>query len=139
MCRQTIAAVAMAPSTNNTAESSGLQAATHFKVEWLIIIGDSQLILRQITRQYQIHTTRLKTIHKEIRWHLLRLQHYQVHHTRRSHNTTADALANIAMDTKRSHNYNFTKPDDARWLPPTLHCLMHNDDGYTVTTKPCED
>lgn len=134
------AAIALPISTNNHAEChallTGLQQATALQIKRLTIIGDSQLILRQITKQYKVRLPRLKTLHTELHYHLNNLLDCQFHHTRREFNKMADALANIAMDTGNTQAITATNNvhwSRTSWLPDNFLDLQDNDDKYVIT------
>jgi ribonuclease HI len=124
--------------TNNRAEYlallEGLQEAQRRAISHLTIIGDSQLILRQLEGQYKVKSPSTQKLYYEIQQLLHHLTTFQVHHTMRMHNSTADALANVAMDTQRSNKHSFHQAaQSADWLPPDLAALMENDNNYSIT------
>jgi ribonuclease HI len=124
--------------TNNQAEYlallQGIQWAISHQVNHLTIIGDSQLVLAQVTGKYKVQNRTLKTIQREIMWNAHQLKTMRVHHTRRHHNATADALANIAMNQRQSYTHHFHSGVSAKWIDKDLEALLANDNQYTITT-----
>ncbi|MBS1986518.1 ribonuclease HI family protein [Candidatus Dependentiae bacterium] len=67
----------------------------------VVIISDSQLLVRQINGLYKVKEPRLQQLHALAK-KLLSDMHYNVSHVLREDNTAADALANKGIDTKTS-------------------------------------
>ncbi len=88
--------------TNNFAEyralELGLQCAIKKDITNLVIKGDSQLVLNQVTNKWRVKSIMLSSLYKNIRQLLEKLDTYQVEHVRRKFNKRADELANMAMD-----------------------------------------
>ena len=88
--------------TNNVAEYRGLLAA----LTWLdrngyrdaIVRSDSELLTRQMTGRFKVRHPGLKPLHAEATAIVRRLGRVRFEHVRRSANTEADRLANVAMD-----------------------------------------
>ncbi|EDQ91257.1 uncharacterized protein MONBRDRAFT_23479 [Monosiga brevicollis MX1] len=92
--------------TNNEAEYMGLimglRAATLFKPPaGLQVVGDSQLIVRQMQGQYAVKSATLKPFFDHARSIALPCE-MNMTHTLRHNNAEADALANLAMDKQCS-------------------------------------
>ncbi len=91
--------------TNNTAEYQALiralQRAHRSLAQSVTVHSDSELLVRQITGEYQVKSPRLAGLHEEVQRLLLRFPRWSVRHVRRAENTRADELANIAMDAQR--------------------------------------
>src|SRR5262249_378174 len=88
------------PATNNVAEYeallSGLKMALILKVKDLRIIGDSQLVLRQVLSKYRIRDPRLKLYRKLVKAIIKEFRKLTYVHTPRSQNILADSLASLA-------------------------------------------
>ena len=88
--------------TNNVAEYRGLLAA----LTWLdrngyrdaIVRSDSELLTRQMTGRFKVRHPGLKPLHAEATAIVRRLGRVRFEYVRRSANTEADRLANVAMD-----------------------------------------
>lgn len=88
--------------TNNFAEYSALiraleRAATLGPLN-LRILSDSELLVRQLTGEYQVKSPALAPLFRQVQVLLLRFPRWQVQHVRREENRRADELANLAMD-----------------------------------------
>ena len=95
--------------TNNEAEYqgllAGLKAARSLGIRKLKVEGDSQLIVRQILGEYKVRNARLKVLHAEAMDLLLpgvNFDSFEIAHIERAKNSEADALANKALDERRS-------------------------------------
>ncbi len=92
--------------TNNYAEYSALLSALRFAVfsrcDELQIYADSELVVKQITGEYQVKNEGIRPLYnRAIRWIDL-IPRFSIHHVRRENNKEADKLANLAMDTRRN-------------------------------------
>lgn len=92
--------------TNNFAEYSALVAALRFAVfsrcEELEVFADSELVVKQITGEYQVKNEGIRPLYQSaLRWKAL-IPHFAISHVRRENNKEADKLANLAMDTRRN-------------------------------------
>ena len=92
--------------TNNYAEYSALLSALRFAVfsrcEELQIYADSELVVKQITGEYQVKNEGIRLLYnRAVRWIDL-IPRFSIHHVRRENNKEADKLANLAMDTRRN-------------------------------------
>lgn len=87
--------------TNNQAEYSGLLAAlevlSRIGASDVLIISDSELMVRQLQGRYRVKSPDLRPLYEEA---LRKLEaiHWDIRHTLREGNARADALANQAMD-----------------------------------------
>lgn len=88
--------------TNNLAEYlgllCGLKCAKSFGIEKLIVEGDSQLIVRQLTGKYQCREESLKKFFTAARDIAHNFEYFEIRHIPRAENKRADWLANHAMD-----------------------------------------
>lgn len=92
--------------TNNYAEYSALltalRFAAFFRCDELHVFADSELVVKQINRQYQVRNEAIRVLYDcALRWIAL-IPHFSISHVRREKNKEADKLANHAMDTRRN-------------------------------------
>ena len=91
--------------TNNVAEYrgliAGLEAARELGARHVRVLGDSELVIRQVLGQYKVRHEALKPLHAKVLSLLQQFPRAEVAHNRRSHNELADKLANLAMDKQR--------------------------------------
>jgi ribonuclease HI len=92
--------------TNNFAEYSALLTALRFavfsKCEELQVFADSELVVKQITGEYQVKSESIRLLYDSaLRWINL-IPRFSISHVRRENNKEADSLANLAMDTRRN-------------------------------------
>jgi ribonuclease HI len=88
--------------TNNVAEYRALLrgvelAAAHGATD-LELIGDSELVVRQIEGRYKVRNADLKELHAQARAALAGLDNWSIRHVRRDDNGDADELVNEALD-----------------------------------------
>jgi ribonuclease HI len=88
--------------TNNVAEYRALLrgvelAAAHGATD-LELIGDSELVVRQIEGRYKVKNADLKELHAQARTALAGLDNWSIRHVRRDDNGDADELVNEALD-----------------------------------------
>ena len=88
--------------TNNYAEYSGLLGvlkwAVEHNVQRLRVISDSELMVKQMQGKYKVASPILRPLFEEARKLSRRLESFEMRHTLRGGNKTADRLANEAMD-----------------------------------------
>ena len=88
--------------TNNFAEYSGLLAALDYALQnghrRLRVVSDSELMVMQIHGSYKVKSPILRPLYEEAKKLTRRLDHFEMRHTLRGGNKTADRLANEAMD-----------------------------------------
>ncbi|OLS24163.1 MAG: Ribonuclease HI [Candidatus Heimdallarchaeota archaeon LC_3] len=104
--------------TNNLAEYTGLKLGIELAVKYihdhkedkfekLIIYGDSELIIKQLTGEYRVKNERLKVLYDDIQLSLKEIKsnlpdiEIDYKHLPRELNKKADSLANRAIDTSR--------------------------------------
>lgn len=89
--------------TNNIAEYKalilGLKGALAEGYKNLEVYLDSELLANQINGSYRVKNENLKELMKEVRGLLNSFDAIEVKHVLRSHNSHADRLANLAIDT----------------------------------------
>jgi ribonuclease HI len=89
--------------TNNQAEYLALLvgiAHLHEQIkpdDHILIVSDSQLLVRQLHGEYRVRDAHLLCLHTEARKQLAGLN-YEVAHVMRENNTEADAMANTGID-----------------------------------------
>jgi ribonuclease HI len=87
--------------TNNYAEymalKKGLELAVRFSIKNLIVKGDSNLVINQMTGEWKVKHENLIAIHKEIKQLETHFHEIQYEHVKREYNKRADELANQAL------------------------------------------
>jgi len=94
------------PGTNNIAEYTGLligvKSAVDFGVKLLLIEGDSNLVVQQVSGNWKVNNEALKGLHKEIRDLLIRFDFVAIRHVYRDSNQAADAITNAVFKSRQS-------------------------------------
>jgi ribonuclease HI len=88
--------------TNNHAEYQGLLAALDYALthghKALKVVGDSELLVKQIRGEYKVKSPALQDLYQRARQMISQLEWFSIQHTLREGNQEADRLANMAMD-----------------------------------------
>ena len=88
--------------TNNVAEYRavllGIERALALGATELELIGDSELIVRQVKGEYKVKDASLRELHGEVKRALVPLESWTIRHVRREANAEADRLVNEALD-----------------------------------------
>jgi ribonuclease HI len=88
--------------TNNFAEYSGLLGVLKWAVEHnvkrLSVVSDSELMVKQMQGKFAVKSPILRPLFEEARRLSRRIDRFEMRHTLRGGNKTADRLANEAMD-----------------------------------------
>ena len=88
--------------TNNVAEYRallrGLERARELGADELEIIGDSELVARQVTGVYKVKHPAMKPLHEQAQAALRGFAHWRIRTVPRTENARADALVNAALD-----------------------------------------
>jgi len=88
--------------TNNYAEYSGLLAVLQWAVDngarRLRVVSDSELMVKQMKGQYKVKSPGLIPLWQQAKRLAAQLDKFEMRHTLRGGNKTADRLANEAMD-----------------------------------------
>jgi probable phosphoglycerate mutase len=88
--------------TNNFAEYSGLLGVLRWAIEHnvkrLRVVSDSELMVKQMQGKYKVASPVLRPLFEEARKMARRIESFEMRHTLRGGNKTADRLANEAMD-----------------------------------------
>lgn len=89
--------------TNNVAEYRALLLAiglaTELGASEVELVGDSQLIVRQVRGEYKVKDSGLKPLHAEALEALGRFESWEIRDVRRESNERADQLLNEALDS----------------------------------------
>jgi ribonuclease HI len=90
------------PATNNVAEYRalllGIERAAELGASELELVGDSELIVRQVKGEYKVKDANLRELHAEVKRALAPFASWSIRHVRREQNTEADRLVNEALD-----------------------------------------
>ena len=93
---------ALGRATNNVAEYHGLIAALEYMIAEghrdVEICSDSELLVRQMRGEYKVKNEGLKPLYAKARLLSIRIPRFTIRHVRRTENTEADRLSNLAMD-----------------------------------------
>lgn len=88
--------------TNNVAEYRalllGIERARALGAHEIELIGDSELVVRQVKGEYRVKDAGLRPLHDQVRDALEGFERWSIRHVRREHNAAADALVNLALD-----------------------------------------
>jgi ribonuclease HI len=88
--------------TNNVAEYRallrGIELATERGATELELVGDSELVVRQVEGRYKVKNAGMKGLHEEAKRALRRFDSWSIRHVRRAENADADRLVNQALD-----------------------------------------
>jgi len=90
--------------TNNMAEYTALlmalEAASRWGADQIEVYSDSELLVRQLTGQYQVRDEKLVTLFEQAQRLLLRFDTWSIQHVNRASNRRADELVNRALDAQ---------------------------------------
>jgi Ribonuclease HI len=88
--------------TNNVAEYRalllGIERAAALGASELELVGDSELIVRQVKGEYKVKDPTLRELHAQVKRVLEPFDRWSIRHVRREHNADADRLVNEALD-----------------------------------------
>ena len=88
--------------TNNFAEYSGMLAALDYALvhgpRALKVVGDSELLVKQIRGEYKVKSPTLLELYQRAKKMIGQLEWFSIQHVLRGGNQEADRLANLAMD-----------------------------------------
>ena len=92
----------LGPATNNVAEYRalllGLERARELGVTDVEVIGDSELIAKQVRGIYKVKHEAMKPLHREAKAALAQFERWSIRTVPRAQNEHADALVNAALD-----------------------------------------
>lgn len=93
---------AIGRATNNVAEYRalllGIELAAALGASELELVGDSELVVRQVEGKYKVKDAALRKLHAEVKRALEPFESWSIRHVRREHNAEADRLVNEALD-----------------------------------------
>jgi ribonuclease HI len=88
--------------TNNVAEYRalllGIERARELGATELELIGDSELIVRQVKGEYKVKDAALRELHTQVKTALAPFESWSIRHVRREANAEADRLVNETLD-----------------------------------------
>jgi ribonuclease HI len=88
--------------TNNVAEYRalllGIERAAAIGATELELVGDSELIVRQVKGEYKVKDATMRELHAEATRELSQLEDWSIRHVKRAENADADRLVNAALD-----------------------------------------
>jgi ribonuclease HI len=88
--------------TNNVAEYRalllGIERAAELGASELELVGDSELVVRQVKGEYKVKDAALRELLAEVKRALRGFERWSIRHVRREHNAEADRLVNEALD-----------------------------------------
>jgi ribonuclease HI len=92
--------------TNNVAEYRalllGLQCARELGAREVEVVGDSELIAKQVRGQYKVKHEAMRPLYREAMTALKGFDRWSIRTVPRSQNARADALVNAALDQARA-------------------------------------
>jgi ribonuclease HI len=93
---------AIGRATNNVAEYRalllGIERARALGASDVELIGDSELIVKQVKGEYRVKDPGLKPLHAKVRGALAGFDRWSIRHVRREQNAAADRLVNETLD-----------------------------------------
>jgi ribonuclease HI len=88
--------------TNNVAEYRalllGIERARELGASEVELVGDSELVVRQVRGEYRVKDAGLKPLHGQVMNSLADFDRWSVRHVRREENVVADRLVNEVLD-----------------------------------------
>lgn len=88
--------------TNNVAEYRallrGIELASEHGADEVELIGDSELVVRQVEGRYKVKDAGLRELHAEVKKALGGFDGWSIRHVKRAQNADADRLVNQALD-----------------------------------------
>ena len=88
--------------TNNIAEYRallrGIELAAEHGATEIDLLGDSELVVKQVRGEYRVKDAGLRPLHAQARQALSAFSSWSFGHVRREQNAEADALVNQALD-----------------------------------------
>ena len=93
---------AIGRATNNVAEYKalllGIELARKLGASEIELVGDSELVVRQVKGEYRVKDADLQPLHRAVREALEGFERWSIRHVRREQNAEADALVNETLD-----------------------------------------
>lgn len=88
--------------TNNVAEYRalllGIERAAELGASELELVGDSELIVRQVKGEYKVKDATMRELHGRVKEALRPFPSWSIRHVKREQNSAADRLVNAALD-----------------------------------------
>jgi ribonuclease HI len=88
--------------TNNVAEYRavllGIARAAELGASEVELIGDSELVVRQLRGEYKVKDAALRELHAQVGDALRQFESWSIRHVRREQNADADRLVNETLD-----------------------------------------
>jgi ribonuclease HI len=88
--------------TNNVAEYRalllGIELAAARGASTVDLVGDSELVVRQVEGRYKVKDPTMRKLHGEVKQALANFEGWTIRHVRREANADADRLVNEALD-----------------------------------------
>jgi len=88
--------------TNNVAEYRalllGIERARALGADEVELVGDSELIVKQVKGEYKVKDATMRELHAEVTRALGELDSWSIRHVRRERNADADRLVNRVLD-----------------------------------------
>jgi ribonuclease HI len=88
--------------TNNVAEYKalllGIELAAARGAAELELVGDSELVVKQVKGEYKVKDANMRKLHAEVKAALRPFEQWSIRHVRREKNAEADRLVNEALD-----------------------------------------
>jgi ribonuclease HI len=88
--------------TNNVAEYRalirGIERASEMGATELDLVGDSELVVKQVQGAYKVKNAGIKPLHAEAKAALDSFESWSIRHVRREQNAEADRLVNEVLD-----------------------------------------
>jgi ribonuclease HI len=88
--------------TNNVAEYRalllGIERAQELGAREVELVGDSELVVKQVRGEYRVKDQGLRDLHAEVTRRLAEFDSWSIRHVRREENAAADTLVNDALD-----------------------------------------
>jgi ribonuclease HI len=92
------------PATNNVAEYRalllGIERAGALGAREIELIGDSELVVRQVRGEYRVKDVALRELHARVREALEEFEGWSIRNVPRDQNERADRLVNEALDAR---------------------------------------
>jgi len=93
---------AIGPATNNVAEYRalllGIERARALGADEVELVGDSELVVKQVRGDYRVKDAGLKDLHHRVKGQLAGFNGWSIRHVRREANEHADQLVNEVLD-----------------------------------------
>ena len=76
----------------------GIELARELGASEVELVGDSELIVKQVKGEYKVKNADLRPLRDEVRSELQGFDRWTIRHVRREHNEAADLLVNETLD-----------------------------------------